>query len=404
VVDSSRAHPVIRFVNTFYPVAPLYQEVLPRLEACGWRPLALLSKGVYRGTRLSKEEAWLDHYGEFVHVPSPLRRKKRWSNIFYWVLAPLRLLTNSSQAIVLLTQPPLFFILGAAIARYKRVPYVIHVMDMFPDLLQKLGILKQHGFLHRLLARWAVKALDKAEGIIVIGRCMRERVRAYGIGHEKIHVLPNWAYQLVLPKNREENQFLQSHQLEDKFVVLYSGNMGAAHEFRTILRAAERLEQHVEILFVFIGQGVRRKEVEQAIAEGPSNLMLLEYQPLAMLAHSLSAANVHYMSLRSGFEGIMVPSKLYGALASRRPILYEGDPSGEVALTIKENRCGLVIPHLDVDQLTDSILHYFNSKEAADADGDRAWQAHTSIYTPEQGADRYVQALIRILDLDSVLN
>src|SRR6185503_4809828 len=111
---------------------------------------------------------------------------------------------------------------------------------------------------------------------------------------------------------REKNILRREWNLQDAFVVGYSGNMGRVHEFGTILDAAERLKSSVNIVFLFIGEGAQRNWIEEeARRRGLENIMFKPYQPRKKLGLSLTIPDVHLISLRRSMEGLIVPSKFY---------------------------------------------------------------------------------------------
>ena len=386
---------MIRFVNTFEPVVPLYNAIFPILKDRYWQPSALVSRGIYRRQNqtgemhIRRDEVW---------APSFLKKNKRWCAVFFFLLAPFHLLFGPRAINVFLTQPPFLFILGAWISRLTRARYVVHIMDMHPELLACSGMLSPKSRLYRVLSRLAEHALNHADLVVVIGRCMKQRLLQKGIAPSKIRVVLNWAPPNICPIAKEDNAFRQQHQLEKKFIILYSGNMGIPHQFDTLLKVAKKFEHMHDVLFLFIGYGAKRQEIEQAIAAGSKNLLLLLFQPSTMLPYSLSAADVHFLSLRPGFEGILVPSKFYGMLASGRPILYEGNRNGEVALVIQETGAGSIIEPGNIEQLYQNILFYYNNRDLADVDGQKGYAAYRKKYLGTISANMYVGLLAKALE------
>lgn len=380
----------ILFVNTFEPVVPLYRDVFPFLEESGAQPVALVSTCQYRG------DAGIYRYpdGASVWVPRGLRGRRRWCAIFYYLIAPFHLLLcPAGTRIVFLSQPPLFYVVGALIARWRGNRYYLHVMDLYPDLLSQLGVLGG-GLLSRLINRASDKAFARAEKVITIGRCMRSVVQTKGVADEKLLVIENWAANDLRFDSAGREQFRKRHGLDGKLVVMYAGNMGRFHSFDTILAVANRMRDRSDIAFVFVGQGVRRVEIEKAIASGANNVLLMGHQPGDMLPPVLSAGDIHFVSLRRGFEGLMVPSKFYGVLAMGRPVIYEGNEVGEVARVIAEERCGEVIDPGDVAALVDAVLGYLEDGSKVAEQGGRARQAYDTRFHPDVLARRYARAIL----------
>jgi glycosyltransferase involved in cell wall biosynthesis len=144
---------------------------------------------------------------------------------------------------------------------------------------------------------------------------------------------------------------------DERFVVLYSGNMGLAHEFETALDAAALLADEPKVLFSFLGGGPRRDEIERGVRErGLANVELRPYVARERLGESLTAGDVHLVSLRPSLAGMLVPSKIYGILAAGRPTLYVGPPVGEIADIIGAGACGTrVAPGPPVGEIADII-------------------------------------------------
>jgi glycosyltransferase involved in cell wall biosynthesis len=192
---------------------------------------------------------------------------------------------------------------------------------------------------------------------VVIGARMAEQVRNLGISPERVTTIHNWCDgEAVRPLPLAGHALRQAWKLGDRFVVIYSGNMGYAHEFDTVLDAAHRLRARVDILFLFIGAGVRRARLEQeARTRGLSNVQFKPYQPREALGQSLTAANAHLVSLLPALEGLMVPSKFYAAAAAGRPILFVGAGDGELAGLIADAGCGFQVQPGAGEALADHI-------------------------------------------------
>jgi glycosyltransferase involved in cell wall biosynthesis len=380
----------ILFVNTVEPVVPLYREVFPVLRAAGFEPEALVSACHYREEREPVDALVC----RAVWTPRMLRKNRRWCALFYFLIAPLILLTASrSTKVVFLTQPPLFYLLGGALMRLKGNAYYLHVMDLYPELLEAAGWLRK-GWVASLLhgiSRWVFAG---ARRVIVIGRCMQDVVQGKMGQSERIAVVENLADRRLASSSDRGEGFRKEMGLEGKLIVLYSGNMGMFHSFDAILEVARRLRFRSDIAFVFVGKGVRRKEVEAAIEEGAENIILLGHQSPERFADIMAAGDLHFISLREEFDGLLVPSKLYGSLAVGRPVVFEGSSNAEIARVIEEEACGTVVPPGTADELERQLLAYATNRKRIELEGARARRAYTGRYRPEVLVERYVQALL----------
>jgi glycosyltransferase involved in cell wall biosynthesis len=216
-----------------------------------------------------------------------------------------------------------------------------------------------------------------------------------GVPAERIHVVPNWMDErLVYPVEHDKNPFRKSQGWTDKFVVLYSGNMGFSHYFDDILSVADQLRDHEKIVLVFIGDGSRQSEVRAwARDRALTNVVLLPFQDISVLAQSLSAGDLHLVTLRESCTGLSVPSKSYGILAAGRPILYQGSQRGEIARMIVEEDVGTVVPCGDVERLRNAILKYASQTDLCQTQGRKARALAEGAYGRRRALERYAEAL-----------
>jgi colanic acid biosynthesis glycosyl transferase WcaI len=228
---------------------------------------------------------------------------------------------------------------------------------LYPEVAEELGVLPRGNAVTNLLRRLSTEALVRGDGVVAIGRCMASRLTARGVSFAKITIIPNWAPP-IQSLDRSNNPFRRTHGLEGQFVVVYSGNMGLAHEFDTVLDAAESLRGQ-RVVFLFIGEGPRRVEVEAAARlRGIDNIRFLPSQPADKLSESLSAADAHLVTMRSNLCGLVVPSKVYGVLAAGRPCLFVGPADSEAARLIRETDSGFVVEPGQSAQLASEILDW----------------------------------------------
>ena len=146
--------------------------------------------------------------------------------------------------------------------------------------------------------------------------------------------------------------------LEDKFVVGYSGNLGRAHDFDTVLAASERLRHDPRIVFLFIGSGHNLDKLANLVnSRGlAANFRFIPYQERAFLKYSLGVSDVHWLSLKPKLEGLIVPSKFYGIAAAGRPIIAITAAEGEIANLVRNHHCGHVIEPGESAKLAATIL------------------------------------------------
>jgi glycosyltransferase involved in cell wall biosynthesis len=187
--------------------------------------------------------------------------------------------------------------------------------------------------------------------IVALDRFMADRLRSRGVPDSKMLVMPPWPHEEHLePLAHEVNPFRKKHNLAGKFVIMYSGNHSPANPLRTLLDATLAFKDDRAMRFLFIGGGLGKKEVEAHIRDhNLTNVISLPYQPMDQLRYSLSAADVHVVSLGDQMVGIVHPCKIYGAMAVGRPILFFGPRPSHISDILDASEIGLHVFHGDTD-------------------------------------------------------
>jgi glycosyltransferase involved in cell wall biosynthesis len=213
-------------------------------------------------------------------------------------------------------------------------------MDLNPDEAVAVGWLRADSLAGRMLERMSRFSLRRADRIIALDRFMRDRITDKGIAPEKIAVIPPWSLDSVVRFDAAgREQFRKAHGLQDKFVVMYSGNHSPVHPLDTLMQAAEKLQGYASIAFCFVGGGSEFKRVQRWAEVGKrANVLCLPYQPLNRLAASLSAADAHAVVMGEAMLGLVHPCKIYNILAVGAPVIYIGPRPSHVTEIL--NRLG----------------------------------------------------------------
>jgi len=261
----------------------------------------------------------------------------------------LGVFTRRLGLVLVSTSPPFAGIGGAILSWLRRVPLVWWVMDLNPDQMVASGRLSPRSALTRVFDWMNRVTLRRSRAVVVMDRFMRERVLAKLDVPEKLQVLPPWPHEDVLkPQPSRPNAFREEHGFGNAFVVMYSGNHGIQNPLKTLLDAARLLDERDDVLFVFIGGGAGKHEVDRRISEGARNIRSLPFQPLSAIGTSLSAADVHVVSLANEAVGVIHPCKIYGAMAIGRPVLLFGPEASHVGDIFLAGDIGRVVAHGDV--------------------------------------------------------
>ena len=216
---------------------------------------------------------------------------------------------------------------------------------------------------------------------------------------KNVHVIHNWSDdEQIAPVSNADNPLRREWGLDDKFVVGYSGNLGRAHEFDTVLAASERLRHDPRILFVFIGGGHRMEELARIVKTRGLEpaFRFIPYQDRMLLKHSLGVPDVHWISLKPSVEGMIVPSKFYGIAAAGRPTIAITARDGEIARLVLEHKCGVVIEPGQADALADAIARLSSDPQSLAAMGEHARAMLDAHFTRRQAFERWRDVLDRV--------
>jgi hypothetical protein len=267
------------------------------------------------------------------------------------------LFTLRLSGVVFSTSPPMIGVAMSVLQVLRSVPTVYWAMDLNPDQLIALGKIRERSLPARVLETANRAILRSATLIVALDRFMARRLMARADLRDKLVVIPPWPHEsFVEPIAHEDNPFRTEHALAGKFVVMYSGNHSPSNPLDTLLEAALRHRDDDRVRFLFVGGGVGKKAVEAFVARHAlANVICLPYQPLDRLRFSLSAADVHVVSLGEDMVGIIHPCKVYGAMAVGRPVLFFGPRPSHVSDLLDKHSFGWHVAHGDVEAATATI-------------------------------------------------
>ena len=284
--------------------------------------------------------------------------------------------------VITLTTPPLLSLIGNALKLFRRTRHFIWEMDVYPDVAVDLNYFKAGGMLDRATGFLADRSRQYADGILALGPCMKDRLMRRGIPAEKIHIAENWADgMLIQPVDRTSKN--------GPLTLLYSGNLGLAHDVDTLFAAIRELDGENRFRFVFAGGGPLRKQFEADCAQ--SRIRSTEFRPYsakANLGESLGAGDIGLVTQKDACVGSVVPSKLYGLLAAGRPILYIGPDTATAASLIRKHACGWQIDCNDSHGLVALLRLLADNRAQVEEAGRRAREAFLQFYDLPLGVDR----------------
>ena len=297
------------------------------------------------------------------------------------------------DTLVVESDPFLLPLLGARWRRRYECRLIVYLQDIYPDVAVAVGKVRESWFTRWLRAR-LIRAYAEADQVVVLSEDMKQRLVGHGVEGERIRVLPNWAdADAVLPL-KEDNAFREQQQFGDRFVVMYSGNLGLCQNLEVTLDLAERVRSREDILFVFIGDGAARRALEASARERSlSNVRFLPYQPRERLSESLSAGDLHMVPLDARATGCLMPSKLYGVMASGSPVLAIAEERSDLFRVVRDEEIGVAASPSDLEALEQAVVWGADHRDELELMGARARRLAEDFYDRRHAVQRFAKLL-----------
>ena len=291
--------------------------------------------------------------------------------------------------------PPTQGALAALVKKFKKVPFVYNLQDIFPDSLAGTGLAKKGGLLWKIGRAIENFTYRNADKIIVISQDFKKNIMAKGVPEDKIVVVYNWVDQnSVKDIPRSENKLFAMYGLDpSKFYVTYNGNIGLTQNMDMLLEVAKALEANEDIHFVLVGNGAYLEQVKQIVANrNISNVHLLPFQPYEDISHVFSLGDVSLVISKPGVGANSVPSKTWSIMSASRPVLANFDEN-ELKTIIEKNNCGIFTKAGDKVAFTDAILKLYNDRDLCKEFGRNGRQFVMDNLTKEVGTQKYVDVI-----------
>lgn len=361
--------PSILLINRVYPpergaTGRLLQNLAHGLQQSGWNVSVLTT----RGAALDETKGYVRKYT----VKSAKNSKTALGCLInLWRLWRKCLKIPKHDIVLTMTDPPMLACIGNKIAKSKKSKHVHWAQDIYPDLFPKLGV-SLPKFIYNKMHKRAVRAMNSADQVVAIGRCMESYLKHHGVTAGAVTTIPNWTdFEILAPSSQDNIANLNvptgvakrpDEMFRDespKFRVLYAGQIGRAHPMKAVIEAAQILSDHQEIEFVFVGDHESQGYVaRERTKRGLENIKFLPYQPIEKLRDVMESGDVHLVTMRDRVKGMLVPCKFYSGITIGRPTLYVGPRGTEVDQVITEYQAGLTISPDDPKGLADAIYAY----------------------------------------------
>lgn len=284
--------------------------------------------------------------------------------LFSWTWASLQIFHKllwhyRSSEVYYFTNPPSSYFCSLVLKN----KFWIAVWDLYPNALKTTGI-TEHSLIWRFWSHVNRKVFSKAQKVVTLGGTMKCQVAMYcpedcitvvmpWIGSEKLH-----------PIAKEDNPFVQEYKIGEKFTVMYSGNIGYTHSVEVLVEVAKLMIQEKDVLFLIIGQGKKKAEIEKMVSEfALENVMLLDYQSNELFPFSLGATDLGVVTLDDNVSDVSVPSKTFNLFAVGAPVLAIASEKTEMYRLLTKYENGRCIPKHEVEGIADFIRELKNNPD-----------------------------------------
>jgi len=368
------------------------------------RPQRGLSEEEYKAYKHKKKEMMYDNMVEVHRFWMYREGKNALLRAFRYLLVSIiqfykGVFSKDIDLIYVASTPPTQGALAALVKKFKKVPFVYNLQDIFPDSLAGTGLAKKGGLVWKIGRGIENFTYRNADKIIVISEGFKQNIMAKGVPEEKIEVIYNWVDQnAVYEIPREKNKLFDKFHLDrDKFYVTYNGNIGLTQNMDMLLEVAKEMEPHDDIQFVLVGNGAYLDEVRKLIAQrNVTNVTLLPFQPYEDISYVFSLGDVSLVISKPGVGANSVPSKTWSIMSASRAVIANFDEN-ELKTIIEKYQCGIFTKAGDKVAFTQAILQLYHDRELCRNMGKNGRRFVMSNLTKEVGTHQYVDVIKHVL-------
>lgn len=322
------------------------------------------------------------------------------SYFFSAIAATLRV--EQQDYIFTISQPPILGgMLGVIGKFFKKAKLIYNIQDFNPEQVRAVGFTNNRLILNTMMCL-DKKSCRNADKVIVVGRDMvdtlKKRFPDNIVNYAHIN---NWINEKEIYPLSEKDQgvvaFKRRYGLENKFIFMYSGNIGLYYDLQNILKLISHFKQCQDVCFAFIGEGSVLEELKNyKEAEKLENVIFIPYQDKKDLIYSLNAGDVHFVMNAKGIKGVSVPSKLYGVMAAGKPVLGILEDGSEARLIVEEAKCGIAVAPEHYEEIEKLIQKFISdmSKEERLKMGENGHRYLLEHLTKEVSIEKYKEEIL----------
>ncbi|QDT36376.1 glycosyltransferase family 4 protein [Stratiformator vulcanicus] len=306
--------------------------------------------------------------------------------------------------VLVMTDPPMLCLTGALLKFRFGAKLVIHIQDLHPDVGVAIGKLKD-SFLTRCISRAFRISYRRADRVWAVSRDMRDELASQGIQTDRLEYVPNWSDgRFIEPLDSQAASEANGSENLRPFRILYSGNIGLTQPLDQLVDAADLLRHRPDIEIVISGDGAGRPALEQRLRGSSSNIRLMHPSAEFSLSEHLSTGDLHFVPLAIGVDRFLMPSKLYAAMASARPVLVTGRAGTELVEIVRSAGLGFVAPPDDAACLARRIEQAADLRETNIAMGQRSRRLFEARFDRPPSTERIRRRLRALISRDETVH
>jgi len=290
---------------------------------------------------------------------SSIKRLLTW--VIFWLQSIFYVFVKYRKSkLYFVSNPPL----NTFTAKWVKRDFAFLIYDIYPEALAKNNIISQNSKLYKFWENSNNAVYRKAKSIFTLSQGMKTLMKLSEQDGKKVRVVPVWTNNRFFEDiPSENNRFIDKHNLKDKFVVSYSGNLGRTHPVEKIIDLAQKLKKDKDIIFLIIGEGDKKKQLLQKQKElSLPNLMILDFQPTPLFPHVLAAIHIGVVTLESDAADLSVPSKTYNLMSAGKPILSISNSTSELSNIVEGHQIGKNFSEYQIKEMKDFILKLKNDR------------------------------------------
>lgn len=338
----------------------------------------------------------------FVHVAMPRKGRSVLFRLLAWVWfhAISTVLAGFALPrfdVVIAPSPPLTIGVSAwLVCKLRGAAFVYNVQEIYPDVAVQLGALHNRTLI-RFFSGLERFVYDRADAVTVISPGMEANLRAKGVQPVKLALIPNPVDRIDIPSAGQPNAFSSTHHLDGRFVVTYAGNIGKPQGLEIVIGAADALRDESSILFLVVGDGSEKRDIEQLVERKRlSNVLLLPYHPYSAVPEIYAASNLCLVLQAAGTGTTALPSKAVQIAGAGRPIVAVADHDSDLAGFVRAAGSGLVASPGHPEQLAAHVIAMKNDYDTWGARARAAQQGVVENYSSAHVVGAYSQLVTRL--------